>query len=47
MKYNFKSKAEADKFLDEIADPKKIQQFAKTHLGITLPDPPKEDSSCN
>ena len=37
MKYNFKSKQEANEFLDQIADPDKIRLFAKQKLGIELP----------
>lgn len=42
MKYNFKSRQEAEKFLDQIADPDKIRKFAKQKLGINLPKMPNK-----
>ena len=40
MKYNFSSEKEANEFLDKIADPMMIRDFALKKLGIKLPLPP-------
>lgn len=47
MKYNFKSKQEANEFLDQIADPDKIRLFAKQRLGVELPKMQEELDSVN